>query len=237
MSSNVLGRLLRKRLAPYFSNAEAMRFDVVKGEVTGEGLEFRQEVFSFLPSNIVVKTACCSSVKLRVPYTRLDHEPISVQIEFLDLVLQESEKPVHRGKANLFDFTKKKEKKMPKKVEMMLDGFSCQIQGVRIRFELLSRGSEDQRPFMQISIEQIVMHSTNSQKKKLADLAKMRTKVSETNELLTFKTLTIESITCAVFHPRHLFAGKHGGVGAALLLDRFNPFPFFHFATPVRFWR
>jgi len=236
--ANIVARILEKRIGKLFSNFHAGKnasSSLLKGEGTATDLEFNKAfINSFLPLNIAVTRATCKLLKWRL--SLVSKAPVSLVFTGVHIEVQ----ALPPGQARSA-WTKKKKRRSKKdkesksKKQAILQGIKLQLHDVNLKVLMLAddggpggmlAGSRE-RPYLELEIAQIRVHSANSQWHEVSDLSKVYVINPAVGEAISFKKLEISGCTLSVYHPaanlsqstRAPNARAGAGEQAAVLLD------------------
>lgn len=210
--ANIVARILEKRIGKLFSNFHAGKnasSSLLKGEGTATDLEFNKSLInSFLPLNIAVTRATCKLLKWRL--SLVSKAPVSlvftgVQIEVQVLPPEQARSAWTKRKKR----RSKKDKESKSKKQAILQGIKLQLQDVHLKVLMLAEDcgpgtalrSAHERPYLELEVAQMRVHSANSQWHEVSDLSKVYVINPAVGEATSFKKLELSGCTVRLYHP------------------------------------
>ena len=210
--ANIVARILEKRIGKLFSNFHAGKnasSSLLKGEGTATDLEFNKSLInSFLPLNIAVTRATCRLLKWRL--SLVSKAPVSLVFTGVHIEVQVLPPgQVRSAWAKKKKRRSKKDKESKSKKQAILQGIKLQLHDVNLKVLMLAEdgapgsmlGGARERPYFELEIVQIRVHSANSQWHEVSDLSKVYVINPAVGEAISFKKLEISGCTVRVYHP------------------------------------
>lgn len=178
------------------------------------------EILHF-PATLEIKAIKCESLKIKVPWTNLKHEPITMNMSGLDIDIRECFEPVQQkpGKHGLSRSSKSKKgskssgsssdkadsvqkEKDIGFVKKLFEDISINVKDLRGHISFLSSDRLSDGPEVSFNLAMFVLRSTNSEWK-VVDLAKIHVIPKGSPNYILYKEILLGSIVFSAKDPYH----------------------------------
>jgi hypothetical protein len=221
--ANIVARIVEKHMGKIFSNFAAGKnatSSIFKGEGTANDLEFNKAFINgFLPLSFSATRATCKVLKWKL--SLMSKTPITlvftgVNIEVTGLPPGQQRSAWKKKKKK----RSKKQKERQSKKQALLQGIKLQLHDVSFKVIMMPEhggaGAQDVRPYLQLDITQMRMHSANSQFHEVSDTSKIYVINPAVGEAMSFKKLEISGCSLYVYDPAAYNTARHNtGAGAS----------------------